>query len=72
MGMQDILKLSVAERLFMVEAIWDSIADDAKTQNMELSDETKKMLDERMKAHNENPTAGSSWEEVKSRLLNRK
>ncbi len=72
MGMQDILKLSVAERLFMVEAIWDSIADDAKTQNMELSDETKKMLDERMKAHEKNPTTGSSWEEVKSRLLNRK
>ncbi len=70
--MQDILKLSVAERLFMVEAIWDSIAADTQAKNIELSDDTKKLLDERIRIHEQNPDAGSTWEEVKSRLLKRK
>jgi putative addiction module component (TIGR02574 family) len=64
--MHDILKLSVPERILMVEAIWDSIADNI--DNMELSDETKLLLDERLEAHLKNPNEGSVWSDVKARI----
>lgn len=64
--MQDILKLSVPERILMVEAIWDSIAEN--DEQVELSAETKQLLDERLEAHKNNPKEGSSWDEVKARI----
>ncbi len=64
--MEDILKLSVSERILMVEAIWDSIAE--SNEELELSEETKQLLDSRIEAHQKNPEQGSSWEEVKDRI----
>lgn len=64
--LQDILKLSVSERILMVEAIWDSITEDE--DKLELSEETKRLLDDRMEAHRKNPNEGSNWEEVKARI----
>ena len=66
--LQDILNLSVSERILMVEAIWDSIPENEET--LGLSDETKQLLDDRMSFHLNNPTQGSSWEDVKSRIKN--
>ena len=64
--MQDILKLSVSERILMVEAIWDSIAENE--ENLEITEETKQLLDERLEAHSKNPEEGSDWAEVKARI----
>ncbi|ASB50176.1 addiction module protein [Alkalitalea saponilacus] len=64
--MQDILKLSVSERILMVEAIWDSIAE--SDEQVELSEETKQLLEERLEGHKNNPEEGSSWDEVKARI----
>ena len=64
--LQDILNLSVSERIIIVEAIWDSISENEKT--VALSDETRQLLDDRLIAHQNNPNEGSSWEEVKSRI----
>ena len=64
--MQDILKLSISERILMVEAIWDSI--DEKDEQLELSTETKQLLDERLEAHINNPDEGSNWNDVKARI----
>lgn len=50
--MQDILKLSVPERILMVEAIWDSIAEN--DEKLELTDEIKELLDNRIEAHKNN------------------
>jgi len=72
MGMKDILNLSVTERIFMVEAIWDSIISDPKSENLEISEATKKELDKRMESHLKNPSSGSSWEEVKARITKSK
>jgi len=41
------------------------------TEENELSQAQKKILDERLKYHKENPEEGKSWEEVKS-VLNKK
>ncbi len=67
--MQDILKLSIPERILMVEAIWDSIAE--SEENLELTEETKQLLDERLEAHLKNPEEGSDWVEVKTRIKKR-
>ena len=61
--LKDILKLSVSERIHLVQTIWDSIAMD--TEISEISGEHKKILDERMKAHENNPNDVVSWEELK-------
>lgn len=64
--LQDILNLSVSERIIIVEAIWDSIKEDKEI--VALSEETRQLLDDRLIAHQNNPNEGSSWEEVKSRI----
>ena len=62
---KDILKLSIDERIHLVQTIWDSIATD--TEMSEISEEHKKILDERLKAHKNNPDDVVSWGEVKRR-----
>ena len=64
--LQDILKLSVSERILIVEAIWDSIAEGEK--QIDLSSETKQIIDERVESHRKNPNEGSSWNNVKARI----
>ena len=66
---EDILELSVAERIQMVEDIWDSIA--AVPDAVSLSEEQKKELDRRLEAYHQNPEAGSPWTEVRERIRNR-
>jgi putative addiction module component (TIGR02574 family) len=62
-------QLSVAERILLVEEIWDSIAEEVNAS--ELTQAQKDELDRRLAALESDPQAGSSWEEVKARLLNR-
>ena len=61
------LELSAAERMSLVEDIWDSVA--AEPDHLQLSDEIRAELDARLESHRLNPAAGSSWVEVKTRLL---
>jgi putative addiction module component (TIGR02574 family) len=62
----DALHLSLPERIQLVEDIWDTIASQAEA--MELTEEEKTLLDERLYAHHQDPTAGSPWEDVYQRL----
>ena len=64
--LNDVLSLSVSERILMVEAIWDSIA--KNDEHLELSIETKQMLDERLENHQKHPHKGSDWNVVKARI----
>ncbi|HEX8317746.1 addiction module protein [Longimicrobium sp.] len=63
----ELLKLSVAERIQLVEDIWDSIA--AEASAVALSDEMREELDRRLDDQEANPSLGHSWPEVKARLL---
>ena len=60
--------LPFPERILMVEAIWDTISEDEN--QIELLSQTKKILDERLDAHLTNPREGSSWDDVKDRIIN--
>jgi putative addiction module component (TIGR02574 family) len=62
-------KLSVAERLLLVEEIWDSIA--AEAERLPLTEAQKQELERRAAAYKANPKTGSSWEEVKARVRRR-
>src|SRR5205085_9611310 len=60
-------RLSVADRLTLLEEIWDSIA--ATAEDVPLTEAQKEELDRRLAAHQADPQARSPWEEVKARLL---
>jgi len=63
---EEVLKLSVPERILMVEAIWDSIEE--KDELLEINEATKNLLDDRLKAHENNPNEGSNWTDIKARI----
>ncbi|HKG24184.1 MAG TPA: addiction module protein [Thermomicrobiales bacterium] len=62
----EILKLSVVERLQLVEEIWDSLTEEAS--DMPLSDELKRELDRRLALHRANPESAIPWEHVRAEL----
>ena len=62
----DVIALPVAERLRLVEAIWDSIAE--VPEQLELSPAQAQELDRRLAAFEKDPTQGSPWQEVRARL----
>lgn len=64
----ELFKLSVEERLQIVEDLWDSIAADTQDKPFELSDELKAELERRMAEHEARPESALSWEEVRARL----
>jgi putative addiction module component (TIGR02574 family) len=64
----DIKRLSVAERIQLVEDIWDSIATDAP-QSLSLSEAATKELHRRAQAHQEDPSTSIPWEQVREKLF---
>jgi putative addiction module component (TIGR02574 family) len=59
-------RLSLAERILLVEELWDSIA--ASPEVVPLTEAHKEDLRRRLDAYRDDPKAGSPWEEVKARL----
>lgn len=64
--LDEVLQLPVPERIRIVEAIWDSIADTPEA--VELTDEQKAELDRRLENLEKTPSAGSPWPEVRERI----
>jgi len=62
----DILKLSVSERILLVEDIWDSIVE--APEAIALSKAQEMELDTRLDAYHRNPTEGSPWVIVRDRV----
>lgn len=65
------LKLSVSERIQLVEDIWDSIAVET-TNTVELSQTQKTELHRRVAAHRADPSTAVPWEQVRSKLFSGK
>jgi putative addiction module component (TIGR02574 family) len=59
---EGIFKLGRAEKLQLVEDLWDSIDDDAP-----VTDAVRDELRRRKKRFEKNPGSGRTWEQVKSR-----
>ena len=65
----ELLQLPVPERLQLVEDIWNSIAD--APEALELTDDDKRLIDERLASRQMDPTAGSAWQEVYGRITSK-
>ena len=63
---EDILKMSLEERVRLVEVIWDSIA--ASPESVRLTDWQRRELDRRLAEFESDPDSGSSFEDVLARI----
>ena len=66
----NILDLSISERIQLVEDIWDSIA--KVPESVQLSEEQKLELDRRLEAYHNDPGTGSPWDVVRERIRGRR
>ena len=60
-------KLSIPERILLVEEIWDTIAEE--NQAFELSDAQKRELDRRLDATPSNVPQDRTWEDIKAEFM---
>jgi len=62
----DVDSLSIAERIILVEEIWDTIV--AEQESFEVTKAQKEELDRRLENYRTSPDLGASWEEIKTKL----
>ena len=60
----DIAQLSVAERIQLVEDLWDSLV--VNPDDVPITQAQRDELDRRLQAHRDNPGEGASWQQVKA------
>jgi len=63
----EISRLTPAEKLQLVEELWDDIA--ANEDQLPIPDSHRQILAEDEARYQANPTEGAPWSEVKARLL---
>jgi putative addiction module component (TIGR02574 family) len=66
MSICELLKLPVAERIKLVEVIWDSIA--AAPEALQLTEVEREELDRRWNAYERDPSLGCAGAEVRARI----
>ncbi len=60
-------KLSISDRILLVEEIWDTIAEE--NQSFELTDSQKRELDRRLESARSIPGQGRTWDEIKAEFM---
>jgi putative addiction module component (TIGR02574 family) len=60
-------KLSRDERVRVVEELWDEVARELEQQPV--SDAHRRLLDERIRQHDENPSQVQDWETARDKIL---
>jgi putative addiction module component (TIGR02574 family) len=66
-SVSDIAEMPIEKRVWLVEDIWDSIAE--LPESVPLPEWHKEGLEKRLDACHANPEEGSPWPEVRERLL---
>ncbi len=64
---KEIKKLSIPERILLVEEIWDDIA--RESEGFELSQSQREELERRLESFASNPSQGRTWEEIRAEFL---
>jgi len=67
--LDELLKLSVPERIQLAEDLWDSIA--SEPEALPLTDAQRSEIERRLAEHARDPEAAIPWEEVRARLRQR-
>ncbi|MCP4699850.1 MAG: addiction module protein [Gammaproteobacteria bacterium] len=65
---EDIKKLSVSERIQLVEYIWNSITDESPS-SLKLSASERDELHRRYSAHQADPSTSIPWAQVRAKLF---
>ena len=65
---EELLKLPVAERLELVQELWDSIAADCEREPYPLTDQQRQDLERRLAEADQDSTAGAPWQEARERI----
>ena len=60
-------KLSISDRILLVEEIWDTIAEE--NQAFELSDAQKEELDRRLDSQRDGSRQGRTWDDIKAEFM---
>ena len=68
--LSQLLELPAAERLQLVEAIWDSLLE--LPEAVPVSDELREELDRRLAAYYAEPASARPWDEIKAELFGTK
>jgi putative addiction module component (TIGR02574 family) len=68
--LDEILKLSISEKLLAVEALWDDIAH--HNEELPLTEEQIMVLEDRLESYKANPKNIRSWESFKKEFLGKK
>jgi putative addiction module component (TIGR02574 family) len=63
-----LLKLPADERAEIAMALWESLTDQERESELELSSDQKAALDRRWDEHLANPDSAIPWEEVRRKL----
>lgn len=71
-NLANLLKLPADERAELAMALWESLSDQERESELELSPEQKAELDRRWAEHLANPESAIPWEEVRRKLRNGK
>ncbi len=69
-SLAEITQLSTAERIQLVEDIWDTIA--TQPEEVALTEAQTQELDRRLEAYKQDPAANASWQEVQQRVRQQK
>jgi putative addiction module component (TIGR02574 family) len=64
---EDAKKLSIPDRILLVEEIWDTIAEE--NEAFELTEAQRQELDRRLASARANPGQGRTWDEIKSEFM---
>lgn len=68
--LDEILKRSTAEKLFLVETLWENIRNESITENLEK--EELIFVTERYESYKKNTTKVKKWEDIKKNYLKKK
>ena len=64
----ELLKLSASDRVEIAMALWESLSETERTEQLPLAVEQEAELDRRLAEHIANPASAISWDEVRRKL----
>ena len=64
----ELLKLSVSDRVEIAMALWESLSETERAEQLPLAVEQEAELDRRLAEHIANPASAVPWDEVRKKL----
>jgi putative addiction module component (TIGR02574 family) len=66
----ELRRLSASDKLILITELWEDLA--SKPEDIPITPEQIAEVERRLEEYRRNPGLGSSWEEVKARILGQK